>query len=242
MCIRDRFITGAAKRIGKEIALCFSEMGWNIIIHYNSSKNDAQVLADEINGTNPDSAITVQGNLDVKEDVEKVINEVRDAFPTIDLLINNASTFYPTPIEDISEEHWDKLVGSNLKGPLFLIKGLKDKLKESKGAVINITDTNLSKGVANYSIYSAAKAGLESITKGLARELAPDIKVNAIAPGAMLEPPDVTWTEEQKSKVISSIPLNRMGSEKDISEAVKFLAKSNYITGQIIKVDGGRSL
>ena len=236
------FITGAAKRIGIEIALCFSEMGWNIIIHYNSSKNDAQVLADEINGTNPDSAITVQGNLDVKEDVEKVINEVRDAFPTIDLLINNASTFYPTPIEDISEEHWDKLVGSNLKGPLFLIKGLKDKLKESKGSIINITDTNLSKGVANYSIYSAAKAGLESITKGLARELAPDIKVNAIAPGAMLEPPDVTWTEEQKSKVISSIPLNRMGSEKDISEAVKFLAKSNYITGQIIKVDGGRSL
>ena len=236
------FITGAAKRIGKEIALCFSEMGWNIIIHYNSSKNDAQVLADEINGANPDSAITVQGNLDVKEDVEKVINEVRDAFPTIDLLINNASTFYPTPIEDISEEHWDKLVGSNLKGPLFLIKGLKDKLKESKGSIINITDTNLSKGVANYSIYSAAKAGLESITKGLARELAPDIKVNAIAPGAMLEPPDVTWTEEQKSKVISSIPLNRMGSEKDISEAVKFLAKSSYITGQIIKVDGGRSL
>ena len=236
------FITGAAKRIGKEIALCFSEMGWNIIIHYNSSKNDAQVLADEINGANPDSAITVQGNLDVKEDVEKVINEVRDAFPTIDLLINNASTFYPTPIEDISEEHWDKLVGSNLKGPLFLIKGLKDKLKESKGSIINITDTNLSKGVANYSIYSAAKAGLESITKGLARELAPDIKVNAIAPGAMLEPPDVTWTEEQKNKVISSIPLNRMGSEKDISEAVKFLAKSNYITGQIIKVDGGRSL
>ena len=236
------FITGAAKRIGKEIALCFSEMGWNIIIHYNSSKNDAQVLADEINGTNPDSAKTVQGNLDVKEDVEKVINEVRDAFPTIDLLINNASTFYPTPIEDISEEHWDKLVGSNLKGPLFLIKGLKDKLKESKGSIINITDTNLSKGVANYSIYSAAKAGLESITKGLARELAPDIKVNAIAPGAMLEPPDVTWTEEQKNKVISSIPLNRMGSEKDISEAVKFLAKSNYITGQIIKVDGGRSL
>ena len=236
------FITGAAKRIGKEIALCFSEMGWNIIIHYNSSQNDAQILADEINGTNPDSAITVQGNLDVKEDVEKVINEVRDAFPTIDLLINNASTFYPTPIEDISEEHWDKLVGSNLKGPLFLIKGLKDKLKESKGSIINITDTNLSKGVANYSIYSAAKAGLESITKGLARELAPDIKVNAIAPGAMLEPPDVTWTEEQKNKVISSIPLNRMGSEKDISEAVKFLAKSNYITGQIIKVDGGRSL
>ena len=236
------FITGAAKRIGKEIALSFKELGWNIIIHYNSSKEDALNLAKVINNANKNTAITVQGNLDVKEDVNAIIKEVLDAFPSIDLLINNASTFYPTPIDDISEEHWEKLVGSNLKGPLFLIQGLKQKLKESKGSIINITDTNLSKGVANYSIYSAAKAGLESITKGLARELAPEIKVNAIAPGAMLEPPDVTWTEEQKSKVIESIPLKRMGSEKDIAEAVNFLAHSQYITGQIIKVDGGRSL
>ena len=236
------FITGAAKRIGKEIALSFKELGWNIIIHYNSSKEDALNLAKEINNANKNTAITVQGNLDDKEDVNAIIKEVLDAFPSIDLLINNASTFYPTPIDDISEEHWEKLVGSNLKGPLFLIQGLKQKLKESKGSIINITDTNLSKGVANYSIYSAAKAGLESITKGLARELAPEIKVNAIAPGAMLEPPDVTWTEEQKSKVIESIPLKRMGSEKDIAEAVNFLAHSQYITGQIIKVDGGRSL
>tara|TARA_B100001059_G_C17772289_1_gene549143 strand:- start:11 stop:736 length:726 start_codon:yes stop_codon:yes gene_type:complete len=236
------FITGAAKRIGKEIALSFKELGWNIIIHYNSSKEDALNLAKEINNANKNSAITVQGNLDVKEDVNIIIKEVLDAFPSVDLLINNASTFYPTPIDDISEEHWEKLVGSNLKGPLFLIQGLKQKLKESKGSIINITDTNLSKGVANYSIYSAAKAGLESITKGLARELAPEIKVNAIAPGAMLEPPDVTWTEEQKNKVIESIPLKRMGSEKDIAEAVNFLAHSQYITGQIIKVDGGRSL
>ena len=236
------FITGAAKRIGKEIALSFKELGWNIIIHYNSSKEDALNLAKEINNANKNTAITVQGNLDVIEDVNAIIKEVLDAFPSIDLLINNASTFYPTPIDDISEEHWEKLVGSNLKGPLFLIQGLKQRLKESKGSIINITDTNLSKGVANYSIYSAAKAGLESITKGLARELAPEIKVNAIAPGAMLEPPDVTWTEEQKSKVIESIPLKRMGSEKDIAEAVNFLAHSQYITGQIIKVDGGRSL
>ena len=236
------FITGAAKRIGKEIALSFKEMGWNIIIHYNSSEEDALNLAKEINNTNKNSAITVQGNLDVQKDVNGIIKEVLNAFPSVDLLINNASTFYPTPIDDISEEHWKKLVGSNLKGPLFLIQGLKQKLIESKGSIINITDTNLSKGVANYSIYSAAKAGIESITKGLARELAPEIKVNAIAPGAMLEPPDVTWTEEQKSKVIESIPLKRMGSEKDIAEAVKFLAQSRYITGQIIKVDGGRSL
>ena len=236
------FITGAAKRIGKEIALTFKELGWNIIIHYNSSKKDADDLANEINKDNPNSAKTVQGNLDIKEDVQKILSEVSEKFPSIDVLVNNASTFYPTPIDEISEDHWERLIGSNLKGPLFLIQGLKEQLKSSKGSIINITDTNLSKGVPNFSIYSAAKAGLEAITKGLARELAPDIKVNAIAPGAMLEPPDVTWTEEQKNKVIENIPLNRMGSEKDIADAVSFLAHSEYITGQIIKVDGGRSL
>jgi pteridine reductase len=236
------FITGAAKRIGKEIALTFKELGWNIIIHYNSSKKDADDLANQINKDNPNSAKTVQGNLDIKEDVQKILSKVSETFPSIDVLVNNASTFYPTPIDEISEDHWERLIGSNLKGPLFLIQGLKDQLKSSKGSIINITDTNLSKGVPNFSIYSAAKAGLEAITKGLARELAPDIKVNAIAPGAMLEPPDVTWTEEQKNKVIENIPLNRMGSEKDIADAVSFLARSEYITGQIIKVDGGRSL
>ena len=236
------FITGGAKRIGKEIALNFKELGWNIIIHYNSSKEDAEDLANRINKDNPGSAKTVQGNLDVQKDIEKILNEVDGMFPTIDLLINNASTFYPTPIDEISEDHWKKLIGSNLKGPLFLIHGLKNQLKKSQGSIINITDTNLTKGVANYSIYSAAKAGLEAITKGLARELAPEIKVNAIAPGAILEPPDVSWSEEQKNKVIENIPLKRMGSEKDISNAVKFLSYSKYITGQIIKVDGGRSL
>lgn len=236
------FITGGAKRIGKEIALNFKELGWNIIIHYNSSKEDAEDLANRINKDNPGSAKTVQGNLDVQKDIEKILNEVDGMFPTIDLLINNASTFYPTPIDEISEDHWEKLIGSNLKGPLFLIHGLKNELKKSQGSIINITDTNLTKGVANYSIYSAAKAGLEAITKGLARELAPEIKVNAIAPGAILEPPDVSWSEEQKNKVIENIPLKRMGSEKDISNAVKFLSYSKYITGQIIKVDGGRSL
>ena len=180
------FITGAAKRIGKEIAITFKELKWNIIIHYNSSKDDAEKLASEINEVNKDTAKIVQGDLDKTDDVENIITEVQKMFPTIDLLINNASTFYPTPIDEISEKHWEKLVGSNLKGPLFLIQGLKEKLKSSKGSIINITDTNLSKGVANYSIYSAAKAGLESVTKGLARELAPEIKVNAIAPGACL--------------------------------------------------------
>ena len=236
------FVTGGAKRIGKAIVELFASDGWKVIIHYNNSKADAEALADSINLKNADTAFIVQGDLDKANEVDNIISKVDGFTETIDLLINNASTFYPTPINDISEDHWEKLIGSNLKGPLFLIQGLKEKLKASNGSIINITDTNLTKGVANYSIYSAAKAGLEAITKGLARELAPEIKVNAIAPGAMLEPPDVTWTEDQKNKVIESIPLNRMGSEQDIAEAVKFLAHSEYITGQVIKVDGGRSL
>ena len=236
------FVTGGAKRIGKAIIELFAKDGWKVIIHYNNSKADAEALADSINAKDSDTAFIVQGDLDKANDVKNIISKVDGYTETINLLINNASTFYPTPIDEVSENHWEKLIGSNLKGPLFLIQGLKEKLKSSKGSIINITDTNLSKGVANYSIYSAAKAGLEAITKGLARELAPEIKVNAIAPGAMLEPPDVTWTEEQKNKVIDTIPLKRMGSEKDIAETVKFLADSEYITGQIIKVDGGRSL
>ena len=196
------FITGAAKRIGKEIALTFKELGWNIIIHYNSSKEAADDLAAEINNSNANSAVTVQGNLDVKEDVEKIISKVLNAFPSIDLLINNASTFYPTPIDDISEDHWEKLIGSNLKGPMFLIKGLKQKLKESNGSIINITDTNLSKGVANYSIYSAAKAGLEAITKGLARELAPEIKVMQLLQVQCLNPQMLLGLRNKKIKLL----------------------------------------
>ena len=232
------FITGAAKRIGKEIALTFKELGWNIIIHYNSSKEAADDLAAEINNSNVNSAVTVQGNLDVKEDVEKIISEVLDAFPSIDLLINNASTFYPTPIDDISEDHWEKLIGSNLKGPLFLIQGLKEKLKASNGSIINITDTNLTKGVANYSIYSAAKAGLEAITKGLARELAPEIKVNAIAPGEV----ETSILSPGTNKIVDALPLQRLGQPSEVASAIYFLCsgQSSYISGTEIQVNGAQ--
>ena len=236
------FVTGGAKRIGKAIIELFAQDNWRVIIHYNKSASEAESLAERINANNKDTAFLVTGDLDNTEDVQAIISSVNRISETIDLFVNNASAFYPTPIEEISNVHWEKLIGSNLKGPLFLIQGFKEKLQASKGSIINITDTNLTKGVANYSIYSAAKAGLESITKGLAKELAPEIKVNAIAPGAMLEPPDVTWTEEQKNKIIESIPLKKMGAEKDIAEIIYFLAHADYITGQIIAVDGGRSL
>ena len=235
-------ITGAAKRIGKEIALTFSDMGWNIIIHYNSSKKDAEDLQSILNSANPNSAKIIQANLDIQEDVERLIHASKSFFSRIDVLVNNASAFYPTPIKNASTDDWDKLIGSNLKGPLFLIKGLHEMIASVNGSIINITDTNLTKGVADFSVYIAAKGGLQSITKGLARELAPNININAVAPGAMLEPPDVTWSDEKKASVIKNIPLKRMGSEKDIANTVKFLVNAKYITGQTIKVDGGRSL
>ena len=235
-------ITGAAKRIGKEIALTFSDMCFNIIIHYNSSIKDAEDLQGILNSANPNSAKIIQANLDIQEDVERLIHASKSFFSRIDVLVNNASAFYPTPIKNASTDDWDKLIGSNLKGPLFLIKGLHEMIASVNGSIINITDTNLTKGVANFSVYTAAKGGLQSITKGLARELAPNINVNAVAPGAMLEPPDVTWSDEKKASVIKNIPLKRMGSEKDIANTVKFLVNAKYITGQTIKVDGGRSL
>ena len=230
-------ITGAAKRIGKEIALTFSDMNWNVIIHYNSSQKDAEELKNLINKKNPDSAKIIQANLDNDSDVERMISESKSCFDSIDMLVNNASTFYTTPIDDSSNDYWDKLIWSNLKGPLFLIKWLNSHLSSSNCSIVNITDSNLTKGVANFSVYTAAKGGLESLTKAMARELAPNIRVNAIAPGAMLETPGVSWDEVYKANVVK-----RMGSEKDIANAVKILVDANYITGQIIKVDGGRSL
>ena len=235
-------ITGAAKRVGKEMALSFFKKGWNIIIHYNSSIEDAQSLADEMNAQRKNSAFIIQANLDNAEDVLKLAETALSLSGRIDGLINNASTFYPTPMGSFSEEHWEALMGSNLKAPLFLTQFLCETLRKNKGFIINITDINVKKALTNHSIYLAAKSGLQTITQSLAKELAPDIRVNAIAPGAILEPPNVTWTKEQKDNIIKLIPMSRMGNEKDIADAALYLSEAEYVTGQILNVDGGKSL
>ena len=235
-------ITGAAKRVGKEMALSFFKKGWNIIIHYNSSIEDAQSLADEMNAQRKNSAFIIQANLDNAEDVLKLAETALSLSGRIDGLINNASTFYPTPMGSFSEEHWEALMGSNLKAPLFLTQFLCETLRKNKGFIINITDINVNKALTNHSIYLAAKSGLQTITQSLAKELAPDIRVNAIAPGAILEPPNVTWTKEQKDKIIKLIPMSRMGNETDIADAAIYLSEAEYVTGQILNVDGGKSL
>ena len=235
-------ITGAAKRIGREIALSFFDKGWDIVIHYNSSKNNAQVLADEMNARRDNSAIIAQANLDNADEVIKLVDQTLSKNNRIDALVNNASTFYPTPIGNFSEDDWNLLMGSNLKAPLFLIQSFFKELKKNKGFIINITDINVDKFLINHSIYLAAKSGLQTLTRSLAKELAPDIRVNAIAPGAILEPPNKEWTTEQKNIIINSVPLGRMGAEKDIADAAIFLSEAEYVTGQILNIDGGKSL
>ena len=230
-------ITGAAKRIGREIALSFFNKGWDIVIHYNSSKNDAQVLADEMNAQRDDSAIIAQANLDNADEIIKLADQTLSKNNRIDALVNNASTFYPTPIGDFSEDDWNSLMGSNLKAPLFLMQSFSKELKKNKGFIINITDINVDKALINHSIYLAAKSGLQTLTQALAKELAPDIRVNAIAPGVILEPPNTEWTTEQKNNIINSVPLGRMGSEKDIADAAIFLSEAEYVTGQILNID-----
>ena len=235
-------ITGAAKRIGKEIALSFFNKGWDIVIHYNSSKVEAEALAFKMNSERSNSAMLIQANLDDANEVEKLAEKILSKNGTIDALINNASTFYPTPIGTFSEENWNALMGSNLKAPLFLIQSLQKELEKNKGFIINVTDINVDRALVNHSIYLAAKSGLQTLTKSLAKELAPYIRVNAIAPGAILEPPNTEWTSEQKNNIINAVPMKRMGTEKDIVDAAIYLSEAEYVTGQILNIDGGKSL
>jgi pteridine reductase len=235
-------ITGAAQRIGKEIALSFFNKGWDIVIHFNSSRLEAEALADKMNSERSNSAMIVQANLDNADEVTKLVKKTLSKNSRIDALINNASTFYPTPVGTFSEENWNALMGSNLKAPLFLIQSFHKELEKNQGFIINITDINVDKALINHSIYLAAKSGLQTLTKSLAKELAPNIRVNAIAPGAILEPPNVEWTTEQKNNIIHAVPMKRMGTEKDIVDAAMYLSEAEYVTGQILNIDGGKSL
>ena len=235
-------ITGAAQRIGKEIALSFFNKGWDIVIHFNSSRLEAEALADKMNSERSNSAMIVQANLDNADEVTKLVKKTLSKNSRIDALINNASTFYPTPVGTFSEENWNALMGSNLKAPLFLIQSFHKELEKNQGFIINITDINVDKALINHSIYLAAKSGLQTLTKSLAKELAPNIRVNAIAPGAILEPPNIEWTTEQKKNIIHAVPMKRMGTEKDIVDAAMYLSEAEYVTGQILNIDVGKSL
>jgi len=235
-------ITGGAKRIGRQIALTLHEAGHSIVVHYRSSAGAAHQLVSELNERRENTAVGLQADLLDPASIPVLIRNVIDAFGRLDVLINNASTFYPTPIELLEEEFWNDLVGSNLRAPSFLAKECVTHLKDSGGSIINILDIHARKPMAKHPIYSSAKAGLEMLTKALALDLAPEVRVNGVSPGAILWPENDSGMEEQ-ARVLEKIPLKRMGKPRDIADLVRFLIDdADYISGQIIAVDGGRSV
>ena len=236
------FLTGGAKRIGKTTCKHFHDEGFNIIFHYNSSETEAKAIMNELNAIRKDSCFILQADFNDKGSVAKLTNGVSKITDSLDILINNASSFYPTPLEEASLDEWNDLIATNASTPLFLTQALLSFLKKGKGCVINISDTLAPSGIKNFSLYSGAKSALEGITKSLAKELAPEIRVNAISPGAILWPEDEDLSEDQQKERLKKVPLGRIGDPKDISSVALFLSGAKYITGQVIKVDGGRSI
>ena len=236
------FLTGGAKRIGKTTCKHFHDEGFNIIFHYNTSDKEANEIKESLNSIRKDSCFVIQADFNDKSSIERLAEGVAEITDELAVLINNASSFYPTPIEQASQNEWDDLMATNATTPLFLTQALLPFLKKAKGCVINISDTLAPSGIKNFSLYSGAKSALEGITKSLAKELAPEIRVNAISPGAILWPEDEDLTEEQQKERLSKVPLGRIGSPEDISSVAVFLTDAKYITGQVIKVDGGRSV
>jgi len=236
-------ITGAARRIGATIARQLWQQGYRVIIHCHHSTEAAGLLADELNGLKPDSARVLQADLNNSQQVSELADQTLACWGQIDLLINNASSFYPTPLEQSSDQQWDDLINSNLKAAYFLSAKLADALKQQQGNIINLVDIHAQRALPGYPIYSIAKAGLQMMTLSLAKELAPAIRVNGVAPGPILWPEqEAAVSPAEQDAILEKTLLQRAGTPEDIAETVLFLAGQHYITGQIIAVDGGKSL
>jgi pteridine reductase len=221
------------------------EAGYRVALHYRSSAVAAEALAAELNGLREGSVTCFQAALGDRIAAEELAGEVIDQLGGVSLLVNNASSFFPTPIGNVSEDDWNALVGSNLKGPFFLSQALADTLGQNRGSIVNLIDIHGERPLTNYSVYGIAKAGLAMLTKSLARELAPTVRVNGISPGVILWPEsgEVGDSEERRRRILERVPLGFQGDPRDIADALLFLADgAPYITGQIIAVDGGRSL
>lgn len=234
-------ITGSAKRVGATIAKKLHAQGYSVLIHYNHSETEALALTDSFNQHRHKSAHCVQADLNDMDDVMLLAKEAVQPFGRVDLLVNNASAFYPTPVTESSQAQWDELINSNLRAPYFLCAELSETLKENNGCIINMIDIHAQRGLPGHPIYSIAKAGLEMMTKSLAKELAPTVRVNGVSPGAILWP-EADLTAEAKQAIVDKTLLGKIGQATDLAEAVYFLANSGYVTGQILAVDGGKSL
>ena len=237
-------ITGGAKRVGASICRLLHAHGAKLMIHYRSSLNEARSLQSELNLKRPNSVAIIQGDLLNLAVLPSLVQETVQHFGKLDVLINNASSYYSTELGTIHEEEWHDLMGSNLKAPLFLSQAAAPELRKQQGCIVNITDMHVERPKKGYIVYSVAKAGLVTLTKSLAHELSPEVRVNAVAPGPVMWPENnPQFDEVYRQRVISQTLLKRIGEPDDIAKAVKFLIQdAPFMTGQIIAVDGGRSL
>jgi pteridine reductase len=239
---KTALVTGGARRVGAAIARRLHAAGANLMLHYRDSAADADALAAELNKLRAKSASTVKAELLAPIAPRALVSAALESFGRLDLLVNNASAFFPVALGAIEPSHWEELIGSNLRAPLFISQEAAPHLAKGEGAIVNIVDIHAERPLKGYSVYSIAKAGLAALTRSLALELAPRVRVNGVAPGAIAWPEDGQFDPEERRRILGTTPLGRVGSPEDIAQAVHFLACAPYVTGQILAVDGGRSI
>lgn len=237
-------ITGAAQRLGACTAQTLHDRGWNLVIHYRSRKQQALKLADKLNEARSGSVVCVQGDLAQNGDIARIAQEACQPWGRLDGLVNNASVFYPTPTAEATEEDWQQIMGANLKAPFFLVQHCLPALRETGGGVVNLIDIYSEKPLQDHPLYCASKAGLAALTRSWAKDLAPEVRINGVSPGAILWPEgDKAVDPEHQKAILDKTPLARIGHPDDIAGAIAYLlCDAPFITGQILSVDGGRSL
>jgi pteridine reductase len=237
-------ITGAARRIGATIARGLHAAGAHVALHCNRSRVEAESLAAELNAARAGSCVVVQGDLLDVAGLPRIVDEAANAFGRLDGLVNNASSFYPTPFGSIGEREWNDLIGTNLRAPLFLAQAAAARLAEAKGSIVNLVDIHAERPLENFLAYSVAKAGLAGLTRALALEMGPEVRVNGVAPGAILWPDGGEhFDRSERERIARQTPLGRIGTPEDVAGAVKYLLfEAPFVTGQILAVDGGRGL
>ena len=239
---KTALVTGGARRLGAAIARRLHAAGASVLIHYRDSEPDAAWLEGELNKLRPRSAAKVKAELLAPIAPRALVSAALDAFGRLDLLVNNASTFFPVEVGAIEASHWEELMGSNLRAPLFIAQQAAPELARHEGAIVNVVDIHADRPLKGYAVYTVAKAGLAALTRSLALELAPRVRVNGVSPGAIAWPDDGQFEPAERSRILATTPLARVGSPEDIAQAVEFLACAPYVTGQVLAVDGGRSI